>query len=95
MIGDGLRMLSLLARRMGRGSGEAPHLGGRSEVQGRDQENVGTSGLGWCGLRGDPRCGSREIFGVVRGGFRMGPGCLVSMPNSQWYHSEKIGRAHV
>lgn len=52
MIGDGLRMPSLLARRMGRGSREVPHLGGWSEVQGRDQENVGTSGIGRCGLRG-------------------------------------------
>lgn len=26
--------------------------------------------------------------GCVEGGFRMGPGCLVSLPNSQWCHSE-------
>lgn len=69
------------------GSGEAPHLGDWSGVQGRDPEDLGMSRRGRCGLRGmlgaDPRrlsarrrVDSRWILGVL------------SMPNSQWCHPE-------
>ena len=46
-----MRVLSLLGGWLA-GSGEAPHLGDWSGIQGRDHEDLGTSRRGRCGLSG-------------------------------------------
>ena len=77
-MGDGLRVLSLLGGGWVEGSGEAPHLGDWSGVQGRDHRDLGMSGRGRCGLRG--MLGVRIHGDCWRSGGWIQDGSWVSYP---------------